>query len=185
MYGQLLILIENRTEAIARRLAGQMQEREEVRHYREVSSRVREERIGNVIRDMCGRLGHWLNRESPKSSLAAHYSRLGAQRCKEGIPLDEAVLMILYIKRAIWEELKHKLVVDNSFTLGHLRELEDNYHLFLDRVIQSIITGYQAEFARKPGNGKTGTSPAGARAACKNGGKGKPTASRTAKEGRK
>jgi len=158
----------------------QMQEKEEIRHYRKVSARSREERIGNVIRDMCERLGYWLNREAPGRSLSSHYSRLGAQRFREGIPLDELVLMFLLIKRGIWDELRHKLVVDNSFTLTHLRELENNYHLFFDRMIQSVITGYQNALMKNTGDGGSGKVPAGKKDDCKEGRK--PRRRTTAKE---
>jgi hypothetical protein len=182
MYGQLLILIENRVDEIAKKLVAEMQDKEEIRHYRKVSPRSREERIGNVIRDMCERLGYWLNREAPGRSLSAHYSRLGAHRFREGIPLDELVLMFLLIKRGIWDELRHKLVVDNSFTLTRLRELENNYHLFFDRIIQSVIVGYQNAFAKKSGNGGSGKVPAGKKDDC-DGGR-EPRRSTTAKEDR-
>jgi len=181
MYGQLLILIENRTDDIARKLVQEMQVKREIRHYLRVPEKVREERFSNVIRDMCDRLGLWLNRETPRTSLSAHYSRLGAKRCREGIPLDEVVLVFMLVKRGIWDELKHKLVVDNSFTLGHLRELENNYHLFFDRMIQSVITGYVSELG-KPGDGGAARGPACRRTSCRAGIKGIRGTSQTAKE---
>lgn len=180
MYGQLLVLIENKVDGIARKLVDEMQEREEIRHYRKVSRRSREERIGNVIRDMCERLGYWLNRAAPGRSLADHYSRLGAQRFREGIPLDELVLMFLLIKRGIWDELRHKLVVDNSFTLNHMRELENNYHLFFDRIIQSVITGFQRELKNNIGKGGDGEVAAAGKDDSKAGKK--PRRATTAKE---
>jgi hypothetical protein len=186
MYEQLLILMEHRIDEIAGKLSREMQDREEVRHYRKFTGRSREERIGNVIRDMCERLGCWLNKEAPSSSLSGHYSRLGAQRSREGIPLDEVVLVFLLIKRRIWDELKHKLVVDNSFTLGHLRDLENNYHLFFDRMIQSVITGYLGELKKGPGDGAARKKEsAGRKKACAGAGKGKPAAGTTAEEGKR
>lgn len=184
MYGQLLVLIENRTDEIARKLVQEIQEKEELRHYRVRSPRTLEERIGNVIKDMCDRLGNWLNRESPRIPLASHYSRLGAQRFREGAPLDESVLVFLLIKRRIWDELRSRIVVDNSFTLSHLRELEENYHLFFDRMIQAVITGFLAESGHEPGNGGSGKVRAGRKVTCRSAGKGKPKASQSAKEDR-
>jgi hypothetical protein len=180
MYEELLILIENRVDEIAKKLVAEMQEKEEVIHYRKVSTRTREERIGNVIRDMCERLGYWLNREAPGRSLSSHYSRLGAQRFREGIPLDELVLMFLLIKRGIWDELRHKLLIDNSFTLTHLRELENNYHLFFDRIIQAVITGYQNGLMKKTGDGGFAKVTAGNKDDCSEGRK--TRRSTTAKE---
>jgi hypothetical protein len=180
MYGQLLILIENRIDEIAGKLSQEMQDREEIRHYLKISERSRIERIGNVIRDMCERLGYWINRESPVRSLESHYSRLGAQRCREGIPLEEVVLLFLLIKRGIWDELRHKLVVDNSFTLNSLRDMENNYHLFFDRMIGSFIAGFQEEFVKTLKSGVKGT--AGKKGSPRE--KGKPRASQKAKEER-
>jgi hypothetical protein len=182
MYGQLLILIEGRIEEIVRTVVQEMQTREEIRHYLKVPERSREERIGNVIRDMCERLGYWLNRENPDSSLSAHYSRLGAQRCREGIPLEEVVLVILFIKRGIWDELKNKLVLDNSFTLNHLRDLENNYHLFLDRMVKSIIRGYVDELQKEWGEGGSGKVLAGGKKKCKEEAKRIPKPRKAAKE---
>jgi hypothetical protein len=98
-----------------------------------------------VIRNVYQRLGNWLNKNKPKNTLFAYYSDLGAQRCREGIPLDEVVMVFLLIKRGIWDVIKAQISVDSGFDLNQLMEINFYVNLFFDRIIHSIVAGYQKE----------------------------------------
>jgi len=148
MYERFMTLIENHAEKIMENVAREIQKREETRHYREISEDVTEERIAQVIRNVHVRLGNWLNRNKPKNTLFAYYSDLGAHRCKEGIPLDEVVMVFMLIKRAIWHELRDQIAIDSGFTLNQLLEINYYGNLFFDRIIHALVTGYQEELGK-------------------------------------
>ncbi|MGO9145629.1 MAG: hypothetical protein ACLQDF_04605 [Desulfomonilia bacterium] len=145
MYERFMDLIEKNAEKITNKLLQDIRKREETRHYREISEDVTSERISQVIRNVYQRLGNWLNKNKPKNTLFAYYSDLGAQRCREGIPLDEVVMVFLLIKRGIWDVIKDQISVDSGFDLNQLMEINFYVNLFFDRIIHSIVAGYQGE----------------------------------------
>jgi hypothetical protein len=148
MYEQFMTLIESHAEKITKKVFQEVQTREETRHYRELSEDVTEDRIAQVIRNVHLRLGNWLNKNKPKNTLFAYYSDLGAHRCKEGIPLDEVVMVFMLIKRVIWHELRDQLTVDSGFTLNQFMEINYYVTLFFDRIIHALVTGYQEELGK-------------------------------------
>lgn len=148
MYERFMDLIENNADKITKNLLREIQKREETRHYRELSEDVSVERISQVIRNVYDRLGNWLNKNKPKNTLFAYYADLGSQRCREGIPLDEAVMVLMLIKREIWHVLRDQLVVNSGFSLNQLMEINFYVNLFFDRIIHSTVTGYQNELGK-------------------------------------
>jgi hypothetical protein len=148
MYERFMTLIENNADKITKNLLQEIQKREETRHYRELSEDVTIERISQVIRNVYNRLGNWLNKNKPKNTLFAYYSDLGAQRCREGIPLDEVVMVLMLIKREIWHTIRDQISVDSGFTLNLFMEVNFYVNLFFDRIIHSTVTGYQIELGK-------------------------------------
>jgi hypothetical protein len=145
MYEQLMELIEANADAITANVLMEAQKRSEVRHYREIPEDIARERISQVIRNVYERLGSWLNKNKPKDVLFAYYSTLGAGRCREGIPLEEVIMLIMLIKREIWYVINDRVTTGSGFTLKDV-----NYYgnLFFDRIIHSVINGYQAELGK-------------------------------------
>jgi hypothetical protein len=148
MYQRFMNLIKDHAEKIIKNLMQKIQEREEVRHYREISEEVTEERISQVIRNVYERLGNWLNKNKPKDTLFAYYSDLGAQRCREGIPIDEAIMLLMLIKREIWNAIRDEIDGFSGFTLNQLLEINFYVNLFFDRIIHSTVIGYQNELGK-------------------------------------
>jgi hypothetical protein len=138
-------LIENHAEKIMKNVVKEVQDRDETRHYWQLSEDLREERIVQVIKNVYVRLGNWLNKNKPKNTLFAYYYNLGATRCREGMPLDEIVMVFQLIKRAIWHELRDQIAVESGFTLNQFMELNYYVNLFFDRIIHATVTGYQDE----------------------------------------
>ncbi|HVN70858.1 MAG TPA: hypothetical protein VMU10_02450 [Desulfomonilia bacterium] len=145
MYERFMDLIKRNEAKITEKILKDIRKREETRHYREISEDVASERISQVIRNVYERLGNWLNKNKPKNTLFAYYSDLGAQRCREGIPLDEVVMVLLLVKRGIWDVIKDLISVDSGFDLNQLVEINFYVNLFFDRIIHSTVAGYQAE----------------------------------------
>jgi hypothetical protein len=149
MYEKFMELIENNADKITSNILLEIQKRDEVRHYREIPEDVAAGRISQVTRNVYERLGNWLNKNKPKDTLFAYYSELGAQRCREGIPLEEVVMLLMLIKREIWYVIDDQIVVGSGFPL---KEISYYGNLFFDRIIHSAITGYQAALGKICGN---------------------------------
>jgi len=116
--------------------------------YRKTTVGDNAQRIAQVIRTVYERLGNWLNKNKPKNTLFAYYSDLGAQRCREGIPLDEVIMVLMLIKREIWHTIRDQISVDSGFTLNLFMEINFYVNLFFDRIIHSTVTGYQNELGK-------------------------------------
>jgi len=145
MYERFMTLIEKNADKIMKDVIREVEKREETRHYWEISEALTEDRVAQVIRNVHVRLGSWLNKNKPKNTLFAYYSDLGAHRCREGIPLDEVVMVFQLIKRAIWHELREQIAVDNGFNLNQFMEINYYVNLFFDRIIHALVNGYQEE----------------------------------------
>ncbi len=152
MYQGFMNLIEKHADKITKEVVQDVQTREETRHYWEISKDVTEDRIAQVVRNVYLRLGNWLSKDKPKNTLFAYYSDLGANRCKEGFPLDEVVMVFQLIKRAIWHELRDQIAVDSGFTLNQFMEINYYVNLFFDRIIHALVTGYQEELGKTVAN---------------------------------
>ncbi len=148
MYDRFMTLIENHAEKITKNVVQEVQKRDETRHYWDLSKDVTEERIAQVIRNVHVRLGNWLNKNKPKNTLFAYYSDLGATRCREGLPLDEVVMVFQLIKRAIWHELRDQIAIESGFTLNQFMEINYYVNLFFDRLVHATVTGYQNELGK-------------------------------------
>jgi hypothetical protein len=148
MYDRFMTLIENHAEKIMKKVDQEVLKRDETRHYWELSEDAREERIAQVIKNVHVRLGNWLNKNKPKNTLFAYYTNLGATRCREGLPLDEVVMVFQLIKRAIWHEIRDQIAVDSGFTLNQFMEINYYVNLFFDRIVHATVTGYQDELGK-------------------------------------
>ncbi|HOO90371.1 MAG TPA: hypothetical protein PLA74_06070 [Syntrophales bacterium] len=156
MYERFMTLIENHAEKITKHVDKEVLKLEETRHYRELSEEVREERIAQVIRNVYIRLGNWLNKNKPKNTLLAYYSELGADRCREGMPLDEVIMVFQLIKRAIWHEIRDQIAIDSGFTLNQFMEINYYVNLFFDRIVYATATGYLNELGKVLENTRKG-----------------------------
>jgi len=143
-----MTLIEKQSEKITKNVVKDVQTREETRHYWDLSVDVTEDRVTQVIRNVYVRLGNWLNKNKPKNTLFAYYSELGAARCREGMPLDEVIMVFQLIKRAIWHELRDQIAIESGFTLNQFMEINYYVNLFFDRIVHATVIGYQEELGK-------------------------------------
>lgn len=148
MYERFMTLIENHSENIMKSVAREVRNRDDTKHYWEISEGETGDRITHVIRNVYIRLGHWLNKDKPENTILSYYSDLGVDRCREGVPLDEVVMVFQIIKGAIWYELKDEIQVNDGFTSGQFMELNSSVNLFFDRIIHALVTGYQSELGK-------------------------------------
>ncbi len=148
MYKKFMELIEINSEDLARNILREISDIKEFRQYRGIPEDVLLERIYQVMRNVHERLGNWLDKNKSKNTLFAYYSDLGAQRMREGIPLDEVIKLYLLIKREIWHMFREQLTVNDESELKRLMEIDFYVNLFFDRIVTSIISGYQAELGK-------------------------------------
>ena len=159
MYERFMKLIENNSEKITKNLVRVIQEREEVRHYRDrdISKEVS---FGLFLLTQFPSISSALRitwEMNSSDTLFAYYSELGAKRYSEGIPLEEAIMLIMLIKRQVLYTIKDESEVFIGLTLNQLMEINFYVNLFFDQIIHSMVIGYQNEprkIYEKPG-GKT------------------------------
>ncbi|MGD0820827.1 MAG: hypothetical protein ABSA71_08795 [Desulfomonilia bacterium] len=157
MYERFMKLIENGSEKITKNLMREIQEREEVRHYRDrdISKEVS---FGLFLLTQFPSISYTLRitwEMNSSDTMFAYYSDLGAQRCREGIPLEEVIMLIMLIKRQILDAIKNEPEVFIGLTLNQLLEINFYVNLFFDQIIHSTVIGYQDEQGRT--NEKTGS----------------------------
>jgi hypothetical protein len=145
MYERFMKLVENQADELAKNIVEEIRKKHEYAHYQELPEDVFAERISQILRNVYVRLGNWLNEDKPKNTLFAYYSDLGAQRFREGIPLDEVIRLFLLVKREIWHVFREEMAVNSEMDLKRLMELDYYVNLFFDRIVSSTISGYQNE----------------------------------------
>lgn len=148
MYTQFMKLIELNTEDIAQNLLKEFRKKGEFLNYREISEDVFLERISQVIRNVYLRLGSWLDKNKQKNTLFVYYSNLGAERFREGIPLDEVIQLFITIKMEIWHLFREQMVPSSEIDMKRLMEIDFYVNLFFDRIVTAIVKGYQNELMK-------------------------------------
>ncbi|HOH81246.1 MAG TPA: hypothetical protein PLS25_06420 [Methanoregulaceae archaeon] len=140
-------VIEMNADELSSSLLRTIQGMDEFPHYQGILQDVARERIFHVIRNVYERLGNWLNKNKPKNTLFAYYSDLGAQRMREGIPLEELITLFLLIKREIWHLFREEL--NSNMDIKRLMEVDFYVNHFFDRITIALISGYQEELGKK------------------------------------
>ncbi len=142
---KLVDLIEENAEELTNRFMKDLFSREETRHYKKIP----EDRTHERVFDVYKRLGSWLSKKrSMKEEIKKHYTELGKQRYKEGIPLNEVIMAFLLVKRHIWLYVMDKHVIDSAYELQAVLDLNNRVVLFFDRIIFFIAMGYEEELKK-------------------------------------
>ena len=147
MYQQFLDTLEKNAENMTNSILEEIRMRPETWHYLAACDEVNTERISQVIKNVYDRLESWLHRNESKNMLFSFYMNLGAQRCQEGIPLEEVTKVLLLIRREIWYVIRDHLTFDDRFPLNQLVEINYYVDLIFVRIIQSTIAGYRNKLA--------------------------------------
>lgn len=142
-------LIEQHADTLTRELMEEFRIRKETQTYSALADDVLYERIRKVLHNVTVRLTSWLSKTKPKDTLFAYYRELGRVRCREGMPLDEVIMVLMLIKRRIWKFIIENKQFAPAYRLDELLELNYAVSLFFDRVVLACITGYQEEM-RQP-----------------------------------
>jgi len=142
---RLIELIQRHADELTKRLMKDLLSREETKHYRDLP----EDRLYERVHDVYSRLDSWLGGDKAKTNIRKYYTELGAQRCREGIPLHEVMMAFMLIKRHIWLYVVENQIIDSVYELQRVLELNNRVVLFFDRVIFFVAIGYEDERAEK------------------------------------
>ena len=141
-------IIEHNADTLTRELMDELRTRKETQHYCGLADEVLYDRIHKVLYNVTARLSSWLSKTKPKDTLFAYYRELGHERRREGMPLEEVIMVLMLIKRRIWKFIVGHQEFAPAYRLDELIELNYAVGLFFDRVVLACITGYQEEMRR-------------------------------------
>ncbi|MCD6570344.1 MAG: hypothetical protein J7L53_06545 [Deltaproteobacteria bacterium] len=142
---KLINLIEQHADELTRRLMKDLLTREETKHYRNLP----EDRVYERVHDVYSRLDLWLSRDKAKTNIRKHYTELGRQRYREGIPCHEVMMAFMLIKKHLWLYIVENQIIDSSYECQRALELNNRVILFFDRVIFFSAMGYEEERAKQ------------------------------------
>ena len=145
IYQNLISIIEDHADEITNDLVKEFRKREETWHYRDFSEEIVYERVHQILYHVYQKLGSWLNQNMSKDVIFAYYTGLGKERFKEGIPLQEVVMVLLLVKRKLWKYMTDNRLLDSGYGLNQMMEMNYYISVFFDRIVHSVIIGYQEE----------------------------------------
>jgi len=137
----LIRIIEQSGEELTSRLMDDLLAREETRHLRAL----RPNRVYGQLYDVYAMLSSWLSGEKTKGKIIEHFIELGGQRYNEGVPLSQVIMVLMLIKRHLWLFAIEKKVIDPSYEMHQVLELNNRVVFFFDRIIYYTSVGYEKE----------------------------------------
>jgi hypothetical protein len=138
---KLIRMIEQSSDELTQRLMKDLLKREETRHLRDI----RQNRVYGQVYDVYSMLSSWLSGEKTKGSIIEHYIELGRQRYNESVPLSEVLMSFMLIKRHLWLYALEKKVIDPTYDLYQVIELNNRVVFFFDRIMYCTSVGYETE----------------------------------------
>ena len=102
-----------------------------------------EDRLYQRAFDMYKRLGQFLSVQTPKEQITKYYRKYGQDRCQEGFPLSQLIYSFILIRRHLWLFVLHEGFFDTAYELLRSMELNNRVILFFDRVMLSMMQGYE------------------------------------------
>ncbi len=142
MVQRLVGVIEKHSHDLTERLVKRLRSDPRTSAYRRLDDQEMRIRVERVY----AHLGQWLG-ETAEGAVEEEYLRLGAGRCREGIPLSEVVAALLLTRRNLWEFIEEE-PGDTLLELHQKLDLELLVVRFFDRAIYYAVRGYEAHRAR-------------------------------------
>ncbi|MBS1271244.1 MAG: hypothetical protein MAGBODY4_00373 [Candidatus Marinimicrobia bacterium] len=108
--------------------------------------------LAENIREVYSHLGKYMNDEYDAEKTARFLMKIGAQRRKEDVPLNELVFAIILARRNLWDFVMEEGVVTSSLEWYQVSEFWQRVTNFFDKNIYFIVHGYDKaeEFQRSP-----------------------------------
>ena len=138
MLVKLIEMIEKNAETMAGELKSRLQTDPATPSLKTLDDRILYEDIFEVY----SRLGYWLLRDAEKGEVTAHYSAVGAQRFREGFPLQQVVHALVATKRHIWDTILEKGIMRTAKELDSAVDFITYLNRFFDMAIYYTTLGY-------------------------------------------
>lgn len=154
---RLVQMIEDHAEQLTRTVVDDLQTNPRTAHYHNLSRVELHHRAHEVYRN----LGHSLAQKSDEP-IEATYSKLGAKRFAEGVPLSEVVYALVLEKYHLRDYIRSAGLMDSVVELYQEQELHRLIGHFFDRATYYTVKGYEhaAKFGQAPAKA-TGAHRAG------------------------
>ncbi|MCL4853301.1 MAG: hypothetical protein KJZ78_18240 [Bryobacteraceae bacterium] len=144
MLSRLINLISDHWEVIATRVIRQMRRNADLLEMGKLSERDLTERT----REILTQLPTWLI--SSEAEVASHYELLGRRRSAEGIPLYEVVRALQLIKESAIAYIRDQGMARSTVDLYTSEEFEHDMGRMFDKMIFSVVRGYEKSMRAAP-----------------------------------
>jgi hypothetical protein len=141
---KIVTRIKENASLLTTRLLQDLLSREETRSYRNLDKDL----LARRVYDVYSRLDAWLMGDKTRGEIRAHYMELGRQRFEEDIPLEEALMALMLIKRHLWLYVQEQNFFDSTFMFHQALEFNNRVVLFFDKAIFFTAMGYQEELLK-------------------------------------
>jgi hypothetical protein len=131
-------LIEDRSDALASGLLHKVQRSAHTEAYRKVPPDELTQRVYEIYRH----LGEWLLDKS-EGDIEQHYTKIGARRAEQGVPLSQVIWAIILTKDNLWEFILDESYPDRPVEIFGKQELLQLLEQFFDLAIYSAAVGYE------------------------------------------
>lgn len=139
---KLVHQIEDHWEAVAVRFLRLVRNCSRVPHL----NRLPESEAIEVCRRLLRNLGQWLD-SSVEDSVRDQYEEIGRQRCRDHMPLSEAIRGVQLLKEAAIGYIRDQGVLNEAVDLYAEEELEHELSRFFDLLMFHLARGYEQEQA--------------------------------------
>jgi len=140
----LVRLIEKHAEELAKGLTEKLHSCERTTAFRSVPS----EELRHAAADLYHNLGEWLLTKTD-SDIELRYTRIGARRGAQGVPLSQLVWAIFMSKEHLWAFLQRESIADRAFELYGELEMLRLLDQFFDRAAYYSMVGTEQARAQR------------------------------------
>lgn len=147
IYQKIFDLIEKNKGEISQKLVAKIRRIPGTEKYSALPEEDLYKQIDKVLFHVYSKLADWLHKDKSKDVVFGVYTSLGKEKYHAGLPLPEVILVLMLIKREVWEYIRDHRMFDSGYELNQLMEVNFYIDLFFDRIIHSTILGYEMERA--------------------------------------
>jgi len=136
---KLVLLIETHADELANRWVRDVRQNEATKSYRVFPEATLHQRAFDVY----AHLERWLGSEGHGDQVEKTYTRLGAERFREGVLLSEVLEALTLTRRHLWRFVLEQGLLDTAIHLHQGLELYSSVVVFFDHAIHHTAVGYE------------------------------------------
>ncbi|HWR35320.1 MAG TPA: hypothetical protein VN622_05560 [Clostridia bacterium] len=95
------------------------------------------------VRQLVQHLGDWLDTKT-ESDVHQRFTRLGARRGQQGVPLEQLVWAMIISKEHLWTFMQGEALADDALELLSELEFVISLEQFFDRAVYYVIVGHKS-----------------------------------------